>query len=315
MPDLAHSPIYLTGSQRSGSSWVAKILSTVEGVAWLDEPFNHKKKSWDWGVCAADFSNWYTYIGSHNEERYKQVVQDTLSYNFNLAAAIRYFHSWREARQIGWSYRHFAKYQKQQKRPLIKQPTGLFMAEWLAKEFDAQIVILIRHPGGYVNSRKRLGWKHNFHDFLAQPELMRDYLAPYEKELRDFAENEYDLIEQLSFLWKILFGTAARLLEKHPEWLLVRYDDLAFNPEQGFKQLFEQLGLDFSPTVEKTIKQHSKPSNPAAVPLRDWKLLKRNSQAAATLWQKQLTADEIGRIYERVQPVSAQFYGEETWPR
>ncbi|MCI0574961.1 MAG: sulfotransferase [Chloroflexi bacterium] len=308
---VANNPIYITGSQRSGSSWVAQMLATSPGLAWLDEPFSRKKHSQ--GICAADFPYWFTYISKHNEAFFRKPIQDTLSCRYNLTAELPSMWQWRHLRRVIREYRSFVTYQARCARPLIKEPTGLFMAEWLANTFGAQIVVLIRHPAAFVNSRLRLGWPHDFNDFLAQPRLMNDHLACFEEEIRDFAAHPHDLIDQLSLLWKLLYHTAAWYRRCYPDWLFIRHEDLARDPIGGFQALFQKLDLDFSAAVQQMIQEYSDPANPAEVPVSQWKSLKRHSQASVGIWKERLTATEIERVHACVNEVARVFYSDEEW--
>lgn len=308
---MTHQPIFITGEQRTGSSWIAQILATATQVAWLDEPFNRKKPSvW---LCEANFPNWYTHIGRHNEANFRQPVADTLAFRFALLA------NWRRARALGhfrraWQVgQQFRSYRQHRLRPVIKQPTGLFMAEWLAQQFEAQIVVVIRHPAGYVSSRKRLGWRHNFNDFLSQPTLMNGLLAPFAAEIAHFAAHEADIVAQLSLLWKIIFATAHHYRQTKPDWLFVRYEDVAADPEGQFRSIFGRLGLTSTPHTEQFIHQSSQSANPQEVAVQEWKSVQRNSLAAAATWKTRLSRQEIGQIRAAVGEVGQIFYKDDEW--
>ena len=90
--------------------------------------------------------------------------------------------------------------------------------------------MLIRHPAAFVSSVKRLGWTHDFALFLDQPLLLRDHLAPFEDEIRDFAEHERDRIDQAILLWRLIYHTVGTFRERHPEWTFVRHEDLSREP-------------------------------------------------------------------------------------
>ena len=302
--------IFITGEQRSGTSWIAGVLATAAGMAWLDEPFN-RKKLFPW-LCEAKFPHWYTHIGSHNEAIFHRPVSDTLSFRFNLVANWRRSTSlahFRRAWQVGQLFRG---YRQGGFRPLIKQPTGLFMAEWLAEQFQAQVVVVVRHPAGYVSSRKRLGWRHNFNDFLDQPTLMAGLLAPFAADITHFASHEEEIVAQLSLLWKIIFATANQYRQSHPNWLFVRYEDVAADPEQQFQLLFEQLGLTFSQQTAQAIRQ-SAAANPQEVAVPEWKSVRRDSRAAAITWKNRLSPSEIGQIRAGVGDVGQIFYQDDEW--
>lgn len=52
-------PILVTGSRRSGSTWVGNVLSLAAGTGYVHEPFNTKTRQ---GICAARFPADFTYV-------------------------------------------------------------------------------------------------------------------------------------------------------------------------------------------------------------------------------------------------------------
>jgi hypothetical protein len=304
-------PIFVTGSQRSGTSWLASVLAAGGQVAFLDEPFSHKQR--DPGQCAVDFPHWFTYIGPHNGAQFAPAVGETLRLRYNLPAALGAVRRARQLRRVWRNWRTFAGYRRRRLRPLVKQPTGLFMAEWLAERFGAQVLVVIRHPAGYVSSRLRLGWRHDFNDFLDQPALMATYLAPLEDEFRQCQAEAWPLLDQLALLWKALYGTVRQLQAAHPDWLFVRYEDVAADPAGQFPLLYAALNLDYNQVASQAVAGSSAASNPGEVSVAQWKTVQRHSQAAAKTWQTRLTPAEIDQIRARVAPVADLFYDEEAW--
>ena len=73
-------PIFITGEQRTGTSWVARVLSESPGVAWLDEPFNRKQGFPR--MCDAAFPFWYTHIYPGNGDVFAGPVAATLGFEF-----------------------------------------------------------------------------------------------------------------------------------------------------------------------------------------------------------------------------------------
>ena len=106
-------------------------------------------------------------------------------------------------------------------RVLLKDPFALFSAAWFSRRFDTQVVIVLRHPAAFVSSLKRLNWSFDFADLLAQPALMRDYLAPFRQEMESAPD---DLIGQASLLWRIGTHTISQLKMKHPEFHIIQHE-------------------------------------------------------------------------------------------
>jgi hypothetical protein len=86
-----------------------------------------------------------------------------------------------EAAQAGLARRRGA-------RPLIKDPFALLLAGRFAERSGALVVLLVRHPAGFVSGIRRSGWRLDARNLLRQSELMRDHLEPFRKQLeRDVA--------------------------------------------------------------------------------------------------------------------------------
>jgi hypothetical protein len=65
----AKKPILVTGSHRSGSTWVGRMLAEAPAVFYIHEPFSvsHPPGA---GICKARFTYWFTYITRKNEAAY-----------------------------------------------------------------------------------------------------------------------------------------------------------------------------------------------------------------------------------------------------
>ncbi|NDJ35918.1 MAG: sulfotransferase [Chloroflexi bacterium] len=301
--------ILITGTQRAGTSWVANVLSRAPHLALIDEPFNKRRLTP--GICAADFPYFFTYLHAGNAEPFRPHIERTLGFRYNFRAALR---AARSAKAVWRAVRQGQAFNKQRgKTPLVKQPTGMYMAEWLHHTFDMRVVVMVRHPAGYVSSRKRLGFTHDFRDVLDQPDLMAGPLAGFREEVEAFAAAQTDVVDQSALLWKLVYAVAADYREQYPQWVFVRHEDLAADPAVGFADLCQRLAVPFSPAMRETVAELSSTSNPAEVDVAQWKSLKRDSRAVARVWKDRLTPEEIARIRQRVQPVASRFYTEAEW--
>ena len=51
--------ILITGSPRSGTTWIGKMIASAPSVGYIHEPFNPAHNT---GICAACIEDWFTYI-------------------------------------------------------------------------------------------------------------------------------------------------------------------------------------------------------------------------------------------------------------
>jgi hypothetical protein len=140
---------------------------------------------------------------------------------------------------------------------------------------------------------------------------MRDFLEPY-REKMEAAKND-DIIGQASLLWNLIYGAVHTTLQRRPDLIAVRHEDLARDPVNGFRNLYDSLGLDFTKRVEKTILTSSSAENPSEPSRKNIYSVKLDSRANIDNWKKRLAEDEIKRIREVTGEVSQLFYPEVGW--
>jgi len=304
-------PILVTGSHRSGTTWVGRMIATAANVAYIHEPFNIDH---DPGICEAKFDRWFTYLCDQNEGEYEEHLKKTLEFRYNLWGKLREGAGpWQLKNAIGNSLR-FRKSRRSNDRPLLKDPIAVFSAEWLSSKFDTDTIVMIRHPAAFAGSLKVKKWSHPFSHFLDQPFLMEEHLSPFEDEIRYFAEEERDIVDQAALLWKLIHHVLLKFRETHPDWIFIRHEDLSIDPLAGFKSLFEKIDLEFSESVSEAVKRHSSLKDPLTSQSEDhFESIKRDSKTNIKNWNDRLTSEEIERIKSKVNEISGEFYSEEDW--
>lgn len=299
----------VTGSHRSGTGWVARVLagSIDPRLHYVWEPFSVRARP---GVCAAGFQVWFPYVCDENEHAYFDAIADTVALRYRTGAELRTIRSMKDVARMLREGDDMRRARRQGAAALLKDPIALFSAGWLQRRFGAAPVVLIRHPAAFASSIVRLGWRHDFGDFLAQPLLMRDRLQPFEPEIRRFAAAEQPLLDQAVLLWNILHAEIARLRDEHPTWLFRRQEDLARAPMEEFAALYEALDLDATRLAE-TVEHYSGAANPALASRPD--AVRRDSAGGVSLWKQRLGPDAIARVREGTAEVARHFYGPDDW--
>jgi len=303
-------PILITGSHRSGSTWVGRMIAESPSVGYIHEPFhlNHRP-----GICGAKFDYWFTYIpiSGENESIVYKHIKNTIAFRYNVIEELKAIKCLKDVARMLRDYIKFSTYRFCNVRPLLKDPIAIFSAEWLASTFDMDVIVLIRHPAAFVSSVKRLNWRASFSHFLEQPLLIKDHLYPFEAEIREHVDKEHDIIDQAILLWKLIYYMVIKYKKRHSDWFFVRHEDLARDPLRGFQTLFNRLNLEFSEHVREVIKEYSNSSNPSE-PFKASNI-KRNSKTTIWNWKSRLTMSEIQRIRSKVEEISSVFYSDEDW--
>jgi hypothetical protein len=305
----AAKPILVTGSHRSGTTWAGRVLAfspTPLGYIW--EPFNPRHRP---GTFPIRFPRYFEYLCAENGAAYVSPMADTLAFRYRPAAELRRLRGPKDAARMARDWGRFAGHRRAGAAALVKDPIALFSSEWLADTFDMRVVVMIRHPASFATSVRRRSWRHRFADFLDQPLLMRDFLEPYAGEIRAASERQPDLLDEAILLWNVLYGSVARIQERRPDWLYVRQEDLARDPVERFGEIYAQLGLAWSDSVERRVLDTSGAANPADTDRVD--SIRRNSAAHVTAWKAHISAAEIDRVRRGTEPLASRWYGDHEW--
>ncbi len=306
--EFSNRPVLVTGSHRSGSTWVGKTLAHSPRVGYISEPFNPI-----YGVWTAPFEHWFEYVLPENEGPYLEPMSRILRFS-NSA-----WQAWKATHRpviVLKSVKHAARFAFDRfrgARPLMKDPIAFFSAEWLADRFDMQIVILVRHPAAFASSLKRLGWTFDFGELLRQPLLLRDHLEPFMAEIKEYSQRPRAIVDQAALLWKIFYHVAAKYRDAHPDWLFIRHEDLSARPHVEFPALCHALGIEYTAGVDRFITATTSPNNTREARRNAVHDLRRDSRANVASWKDRLAADEISRLRASVERIAGQFYCDDEW--
>lgn len=309
----------VTGSHRSGTTWVGKILSHHPSLEYVHEPLNCNVTPETWGVLPAQRPHWYQHIGPHNEAIYLEPYRDLLRFRYAIGPALGRLqpngHGYRpEELKLLERYTEFARNHLQGKVPLIKDPFALVSVPWFVDRLGARTLITVRHPAAFVSSLRRLGWSFGLDDFLAQPELLARYpIDDGEREAQERYKREGDEIRSAALGWKYLHRIVLDLRENRSDVLFVRHEDLSRQPLEGFREILGSWGFEMTPEIERAIHESSDASNPVEEAVGRHHGIRLNSAAAATSWKKRLTPAEVEAVREVSGEIGEAFYRDEEW--
>ncbi len=300
-------PILVTGAHRTGTTWVGRMLAANPDTAYISEPMNVRHRP---GVMRTKVEYWYTYLTEENGGAYLPALRETLSYCYHLPAEILSLRSMHDFLRMCRDVGIFARGRLFHQRPLLKDPFAVFSLPWFAEHLDCEIVVTVRHPAGFASSLKRLNWPFDFRDLLAQPLLMHQ-LEPFRDRMASMPAD--DIIGQASLLWAMVYRSVQNACRKIPSIYIVRHEDLSLEPVPGFRKLYEELGLNFTPDVERKILDSSSSENPAELSRKKVHSVKLDSRANLYNWKHRLSADEIARIRHLTEGLVQEYYPDVDW--
>ena len=157
---MEHSPILITGTHRSGTTWIGKTLDFSHSVEYLGEPFNPGKHN---PYISYQFSRWFAHVPAMDQ---KEDIFNAFKEIFDKRASIlnryRRMIADHHGKPFVKHYLKFAGLALLRNRVLIKDPIALRSAGWLADNFDMNVICTIRHPLRFVSSLKQWNMEFDF---------------------------------------------------------------------------------------------------------------------------------------------------------
>jgi hypothetical protein len=195
-------------------------------------------------------------------------------------------------------------------RLIVKDPIACVSSEWLANNFELEVVVLVRHPAAFAASLKRLYWEFPFDHLLDQDLLMAEHLQPYRSEME---RRPKDVVAQAALLWKCLYSVLFTYVDRNPGWIVKSHEQLSREPVTELKGLYEALNLNWSDAIAGQIASHTQAGNPVRAPEGIVHEITRDSAANATSWKRTLTEHEIGCVQAITQDTASRYYSGEDW--
>lgn len=290
MSDL---PVLVTGLHRSGTTWLGRSLCVSGQLIYAHEPFNPTYPP-RFGQLRHPLPLWYLAAeGSDIEDRIARDVAELVSLRIPSIALLRRVRGPRDLGRIARGAKDILLARFLSRRILIKDPIAYFSTAWLERRFNAQVLVMVRHPAGFVSSVQRLGWTFDFHNMTAQHHLLDRLPADQAELVERYAARAPSMLDHAIALWNIVYSDLLAQRLTHPSWTVVRYETVASDPIAEFRSLYGELGLDWTIPVSQRIA--------------------RDSLTTARRWRQALDAVTIKKIRDETENVASAWYGDADW--
>ncbi|MEZ5218802.1 MAG: sulfotransferase domain-containing protein [Ilumatobacteraceae bacterium] len=303
------APLLVTGTHRSGTTWVGAMLCLSGEAVSLHEPTNPGNRH-AWLRHLVDGP--YRALGPDSGAALDTATRRMLEFRPPRRALIS---TARSPREVAASLREIGRaelWRARRPRLIIKDPLAAFSTEWWHDAYGIEPLILIRHPAAFAGSLKKLGWQFDFVHLANQPHLLSGPLASMASEIEAAARTQPDLIGQATLLWRAVNRSLVELADRRG-WAVHRYEDLASEPLGAFHRLYDQYGLRWDGSVEAAIRSYTSSENAGEVSVADRLSIRRDSSTAMTTWTKRLDGAEIDRVRRETAEISTRFYTESDW--
>lgn len=284
--------ILVTGSHRSGTTWVGKMLTINNKNIYIHEPnnlndrikFNKYKTAY-----------WFEYLSS---EIISGLDEDFRKLNYPLIVNLKRSESFKDFLKSIYYYciYSFSKI-KGEYNVVVKDPISIFNIDHYL-DLDYYVVLCQRNPFSFISSLCVKDWSFDFNHISLQEELMLKFPEEIQKQIKIFSNSEnIPIIDQGILLWNMFMVFISK--KDHDKLVVINHEEFSRNPLIEFKKLYSRLGLDFDYNIERVIFETTMVSSiPENEKSND---LVRNSQRNLNSFKRRLSNEEILRIYRGTQ--------------
>lgn len=289
----AQTPILVTGSHRSGTTWVGEQLARQGSLTYVLEPFNPLIQP---GWMRHPVSVPYLHITEQTERLHAEVVNDlvqVLSQKYPLRSLLN--RNFPENARFGVRcIRDGALGRLQNRRVLMKDPLALLSSDWIARRWNASVLVTARHPAAFTVSLLDKSWRFSFETFYRQERLMEGVFRPFTTQIEKATRGRYSALEEGALLWKCLYTYVQERLTPLDACIVVRNEDLAADPRTSFRRLAAELGIPAG--------------NADELPLFHAAAARHTDR-----WRNRLREGDLKCIRTMLNGSEAWLYGSETW--
>jgi hypothetical protein len=298
----ANRPIVIVGSPRSGTSWTMRALASAADTVNVLEPDSEDKwpaaihakrrlgrypvlqpgerspayrRLWAWtlqGAHEPQRSVWARHIlGPGAEDRIYDGHRDPVTWFASTLA--------RDPRVLPSST-----LASDSPRIVAKSIHAQFAIEWIADEFDTDVLFLLRHPASVLASWMELNLKDSRYSTLEhRDDIKARYVEPWNLPLPG-----PDPIERMSWMIGLLMAAIEDTSARHPEWHIRTHEQLCADPPGEFHRLYEDLALPWGDATEEFLDAHNAPGSGFMV--------KRVASELTDSWQRRLDDEQLATL-------------------
>lgn len=255
--------VLVAGIPRSGTTWVGRVLGHAEGARYVHEPDNHLVRPEAWWA-KRELGAYPHLIPGQAEPEYERLFAAAFaggakrpSLRYTSARLLHRCVPRRERRSLGGrpaalallrglaghgSEPRSSRRETGATAPGVTVVKSIFCAralEWLADRFEPEVVVVTRHPFAVIGSWAELGWSAFLDIDPAAVAQCRDEFGV------EPPPPESGWLERAAWHFGFLSSLLGRTLARHPEWHVLGHEPLCADPEAGFADLCDRLGLQF----------------------------------------------------------------------
>jgi hypothetical protein len=302
--------VLVVGLPRSGTTWVASMLARTEDAVLVHEPDNHFTVPFAVRAKRPLRGGFYTSLAPGDrapayEELWREAFGErgsryTHAEHLRRSVSRRLFehagedsarHAFTRSQYIPPTLQAAERLAVPDRPPasasaiVVKSVYAALAAEWIATRVGAQVVVVLRDLRNLLSSWIALGWADADEYAACDPPLLESLARRHGAPPPPGGGSRLARLAWLLALLDLTLETAARA---HPEWHVVRHEDLAAHPVDRFHELATRLELRWGAGADAALAAADRPGSGYA--------LERLASTLPDVWRTRLTAEQAAVI-------------------
>lgn len=293
--------ILVTGIPRSGTTAVGQMLSLAPHAYTLYEPFNYHS-----GLKQIN-----AYFEIPGAPSFPFQLLDQIICNIKqlaLAFKLGVFPTDEGLRRVIKSMiggRSLNSYRRLRLSPAVKtiiwkDPEACFTADYVSKQHDVDVLVMLRNPWAVAASFKRMEWAFDLSDIstrLSQAGIDGRNTLPL------IGGQIHNSVVNAGVLWATIYSVLAKWADTNTRIHIVNLDEILVHPNLAYAKIYQLLKLEWTDRVSRKISKFYRTTSDSIVPKhKKAHDQNRDIRKVNDYWRGILTEEERDFITNHVAP-------------
>jgi hypothetical protein len=299
-------PILVAGAPRTGTTWIAQVLSRADDVAWINEPDNEWPNTYalkaklrlgrfpvlaDSDRAPREYEQlWRRSFAGFRQGRYQQALAWRLDQKDRTMRDL-----WRAMcdhadPRLSPRLRLLTSLARPPSsldpapRVMVKSVHAPLALEWIWAAFRPRTLVVLRHPLNVVASWLELGWGGCALE--SNPRVRTRFAVRWGLPQLD---GDASTLQRLAWEAGVFTSALRDGVERHPEWIAASHENLCVDPVARFQDLFGRVDYPWSKDVEAFLEEANRPG-------KGWSTY-RVAADQPERWRRRLNTEQVREIW------------------
>jgi len=286
---LREKPIVIFATRRGGSTLLAEMIACQSQVDYINEPLNL------WRYSPYFYALPHPVRGRFISLKTEEERQVRAYFGSLLSGRVKAFNAWNPFRPT-WSFRVH--------RLVVKLLSANTLIDWLSREFDIEVVYLLRHPVAVASSCLRLHWGNDAEAYLQNLYFREEVLGSERARFADGVLAKGTPLEKFVLEWCLENLYPLSVYRERP-WLVLTYEEIISRPREISELICSRLGLA---DAERMAHMVLRPSRTTCFSESKETITQEGPAALLGRWRKRVSQEDLKGVQQILDALGIRVY-------